>query len=175
MINIAHFVVIETSSGRVNRFQNFFHSETGGAQMPDRSKIFASDPSGGEDASVYTFVPFAPQGSTAQINGDNDAMTLLFPFSTFGVRLVEEADGNRLSKLQLKTVWLETNDPTGGQYAVLSRYTEYFLGIGASFSDTVIELRFRSAMDSVGSRFPAATFTKENAGRLPVEAQIRTR
>ena len=75
----------------------------------------------------------------------------------------------------MKTVWLETNDPAGGQYAVLSRYTEYFLGVGASFSDTVIELRFRSAMDSVGSRFPAATFTKENAGRLPVEAQIRTR
>lgn len=175
MINIAHFIVIESPTGKVRRFQNFFHSESGGTSMPDNNKRFANDPQGGEDSSIYTFAPFSTQGSTAQLNGDNEPMVLLFPFTTFGVKIVEEFDGNRLSKLQMKTVWMETNDPEGGQYSVLSRYTEFFLGIGASFSETTIELRFRSAMDSVGARFPTGIFTKDNVGILPTESRISAR
>ena len=178
MINIANFIILETSS-RIFRFQNFFSqgNDKGSKQIPDFNVAFPNDPAGGEDSSSYAFAPFSTQGSSAQLNGENEPLILLFPFTTFAIGLVEEGNGNRLSKLQLKTIWLESSrvSGVGVQYSTVSRYTEFYVGIGASFSDTTIELRFRSAMDSVGARFPGDRFTRDNVGILPVERQIRSR
>ena len=178
MINIAHFVVIETSS-RTFRLQNFFTkgSNAANTQIPNFDVAFPNDPVGGEDSSNYGFAPFSVQGSSSQLNGENEPLLILLPFTRFSVQLVEEGNGNRLSKLQLKTIWLEGSDPDGNgiQYSTLSRFTEFYVGIGASFSETTIELRFRSAMDAVGARFPGDRFTRDNVGILPVERQIRSR
>lgn len=167
MINVAHFVAITPKGGSVKYFQNFFHnaSSSSSVRIP------------GTSSPSYVFAPFSIQGATATLNGDNQVLQLLFPFTTFGVRLVEEGNGNRLSLLEVKTVWLENNATTteASNYLVSAQYTEYYTGIGASFSDTTIELRFRSAMDSVGAAFPSRTFTQNNVGRLPLNADLNLR
>jgi hypothetical protein len=55
---------------------------------------------------------------------------------------------------------------------VVRSYEERYVGIGASFSDTTIELRYRTAMDSVGATFPARTLTRSLVGPLPLNAQL---
>lgn len=167
MINIAHFIAITPKDGTAKRFQNFFYnsSSSNSIAIP------------GTTSPSYAFAPFSVQGATATLNGDNQVLQVLFPFTTFGVRLVEEGDGNRLSALEVKTIWLETNASTtdASNYIVSAQYTEYYTGIGASFSDTTIELRFRSAMDSVGGTFPSRTFTRSNVGKLPLNADLNLR
>ena len=54
-------------------------------------------------------------------------------------------------------------------------FTENLVRIGASFDDTTLELRFRTAMDSVGAGFPARTFTRDNVGILPINAELYLR
>jgi hypothetical protein len=168
MINIAHFLAITPKGGTVKRFQNFFYSPS------DASNAFAIP---GTSSPLYSFAPFSVQGATAQLNGENETLQVLFPFTTFGVRLVEEGDGNRLSLLELKTVWLETNSSSTNpsSYLVSAQYTEFYTGIGASFSDTTIELRFKSAMDSVNAGFPSRSFTRSNVGILPLNADVNLR
>jgi hypothetical protein len=170
MINIAQFISITPKNGNVQRFQNFFHSENGSAPIP------------GTTSPAYTFAPFRAEGVMAQLNGENETLQLLFPFSVFAVRLVEAGDGNRLSRLEMKTVWLESNSATSeaSDYRlknnlVSGQYTENYVGIGASFSDTTIELRFKSAMDSVNANFPAQSFTRKNVGLLPLNSDINLR
>ena len=46
------------------------------------------------------------------------------------------------------------------------------MGIGASYSDTTIELRYRTAMDSVGATFPGRTLTRSLVGPLPLNAEL---
>jgi len=157
MINIAHLIEITPDGGSVSKFQNFFQNVSYDGYLP---------------------VPFSVQGSVAQLNGENDILRILFPFASIGVALVEGGKGNRLSVLKIITRWLETNDdgiPSPNDYAVVSEYTEYYIGIGASFSETTIELRFKSAMDSVNANFPARTLTRENAGILPVNGNVSFR
>lgn len=168
MINIAHFIAVTPKGCSVKRFQNFFYSSS------SSSNTIAIP---GTSSPLYAFAPFSIQGATAQLNGENETLQLLFPFTTFGVRLVEEGDGNRLSSLEIKTLWLETNTATSlpSNYTVSAQYTEYYTGLGASFSDTTIELRFKSAMDSVNANFPARSFSKANAGRLPLNADVNLR
>jgi len=170
MINIAQFISITPKNGDVQRFQNFFHSENGSAPIP------------GTTSPTYTFAPFRAEGVMAQLNGENETLQLLFPFSVFAVRLVEAGDGNRLSKLEMKTVWLESNSATSEASGyrlknnlVSGQYTENYVGIGASFSDTTIELRFKSAMDSVNANFPAQSFTRKTVGILPLNSDISLR
>lgn len=182
MINIAHFITITprktiknadgtlsvlNQPGSPNRFQNFFYNAS--------SANTVAIP--GTSSPLYAFAPFSVQGATAQLNGENETLQVLFPFTTFGVRLVEEGSGNRLSTMQLKTVWLETNASSTepSNYIVSAQYTEYYTGLGASFSDTTIELRFKSAMDSVNANFPARTFSRDNVGRLPLNADLNLR
>lgn len=167
MINIAHFISITPKGSSVKRFQNFFYS-------PNDSNNIAVP---GTSSPLYAFAPFSVQGATAQLNGENETLQVLFPFTTFGVRLVEEGNGNRLSSMEVKTLWLESNTTTTNvaDYFVSAQYTEYYVGIGASFSDTTIELRFKSAMDSVNANFPARTFTRDNVGRLPLNADLNLR
>lgn len=167
MINIAHFITITPKGGSTKRFQNFFY-------LPDTTSNIAIP---GTSSPLFTFAPFSLQGATAQLNGENETLQILFPFTTFGVRLVEEGNGNRLSSLEVKTLWLENNTSTTdpSNYLVGAQYAEYYTGVGASFSDTTIELRFKSAMDSVNAALPARTFARENVGILPLNADVNLR
>lgn len=117
----------------------------------------------------YAFVPFRTEGSVANTNGDNSLMQVLFPNHEIAIRLVEQGNGNRLSRLTLTTAWLNANEEE------FKDYKETFLGIGASFSETTIELRFRSAMDSVGATFPGRTLSRNLVGILPLNADLRLR
>lgn len=119
------------------------------------------------EGSPYVFVPFKIEGTTASIGGDNSLVQLLLPNTDIGIRLVEINNGNRKSRMTLTTVWLnETERET-------KSFSERFIGLGASFSETTIELRFRSAVDSVGSNFPARTLTRRLAGVLPLNSDLR--
>ena len=162
---IAHFMELTTSSGSLHRFQNFFYEGGSSVAIP------------GTGSSSYEFAPFRAEGSLAALNGDNAPLRLLFPHSAFSVALVEEGNGNRLSKLTLKTVWLGNAGSLSNyeDYAVTAQYEESYVGVGASFDDTTVELRFRSAMDSVGASFPRRTFNSTNVGILPINAEIALR
>jgi len=118
----------------------------------------------------YEFVPFQTSGTLATLSGDNEQLTCLFPNRQMIVRLVEGGDGNRNSELTLTNLWLNRqNQPLPGAYP------EYYVGVGASFSDTTVELRFRSTMDSVNSVIPYRIITAENTGVLPLDSQISLR
>lgn len=119
--------------------------------------------------SLYSFVPFRAEGTVSNVGGDNNMMQVLFPNVEIGIRLVEQGNGNRLSKLTLTTVWLNENN------GEIKSYSERYLGIGASFSETTIELRFRSAIDSVGANFPSRTLSRGLVGILPLNSDLRLR
>jgi hypothetical protein len=148
-IRICNFLKLTTSGGVVHRYQNYFINE---------SQTFLGE--------SYSFVPFQADGSLASLNGENQLLRVLLPNQEVVVRLVEEADGNRLSVLELTTAWVSAS----GQ--IITTFTDYFIGIGAGFSETTVELRFKSSMDSVGSAFPARTFTSENVGVLPLNSEL---
>jgi hypothetical protein len=117
----------------------------------------------------YDFAPFRAEGALAALNGDNENMRVLFPNVEVALRLVEQANGNRLSELTLTTAWLNASDQ------IINPIPDYYIGIGASFSETTIELRFRSAIDSVGSAFPSRTLTRELVGPLPLNSELYLR
>ena len=114
----------------------------------------------------YEFAPFRAEGSVANLNGDNSMLRVLFPNIEYAARLVESSDGNRLSRLTITTQWLNA------LLEPLRSYEERYVGIGASYSDTTIELRYRTAMDSIGAAFPARTLTRSLVGPLPTNAQL---
>lgn len=119
------------------------------------------------EGAPYVFVPFKIEGTTANVGGDNSLVQLLLPNVDIGIRLVEVNNGNRKSRLTLTTVWLNAEERE------TKSFSERFIGLGASFSETTIELRFRSAVDSVGSNFPARTLTRKLAGILPLNSELR--
>ena len=150
-IRIVQYFKLVDASGNPHRYQNYFVKEP---------KVF--------DGARYSFVPFRAEGSTANLNGDNGIVQVLFPATALSIRLVELGDGNRLSKLTLTTQWLNANlEPRLGR-----TYEERYVGIGASFSETTVELRFRTAMDSVGAQFPGRTLTRGLVGPLPINADL---
>ena len=103
------------------------------------------------------------------MNGDNENLRILFPNIEVALRLVEQANGNRLSELTFVTAWLNASEE------IITPMVDYYIGIGASYSDTTIELRFRSAVDSVGSAFPARTLTRDLVGPLPLNSELYLR
>lgn len=117
----------------------------------------------------YAFAPFRAEGALASLNGDNENLRVLFPNIEVALRLVEQANGNRLSELTFVTAWLNASEQ------IINTVTDYYIGIGASFNDTTIELRFRSAVDSVGSAFPARTLTRDLVGPLPLNSELYLR
>jgi hypothetical protein len=151
-IRVGHFFRLVTSDGAIHRYQNYFIGE-------NKSYLGES----------YSFAPFQPEGSTATLNGDNQQLRVLFPNIEYALVLLDKGDGNRLSELRLTTAWLDA----AGQ--VSNALTDFYLGIGAGFSETTIELRFRSAIDSIGSEFPGRTFTRELVGPLPLNAELSLR
>jgi hypothetical protein len=148
-IRICNFFDLETTTGKRHYYQNYFIAE---------SKSFLGQP--------YAFAPFQADGALANLNGDNQQLRVLFPAQELVIRLVEEGDGNRLSVLKLTTAWVTAAG------AISTTFTDYFIGTGATFSDTAVELRFRSSMDSVGANFPARTLTSDNVGILPLNAEL---
>ena len=152
-IRICQFFDLLTTTGKQHYYQNYFIAE---------SKCFLGQ--------SYSFAPFQADGALASLNGDNQQLRVLFPSLEIVIRLVEEGDGNRLSVLKLTTLWTNATGSLNG-----TRYTDYFVGIGAGFSDSTVELRFRSSMDSVGSSFPARTLTTENVGVLPLNSELYLR
>ena len=151
-IRICNFFDLLTTTGKQHRYQNYFIAE---------SKSFLGQ--------SYDFAPFQADGALANLNGDNQQLRVLFPSQEIAIRFVEEGDGNRLSVLQLTTAWVAAAG------TITTTFTDYFIGTGATFSDTTVELRFRSSMDSVGANFPARTLTTDNVGILPLNADLSLR
>jgi hypothetical protein len=151
-IRIAQYFKLTTASGVVHRYQNYF--------VGSNSSYLSES---------YGFAPFQASGALATLNGDNETLQVLFPNLEVVLRLVEQANGNRLSTLQFTNAWLNASDQ------ILTALTDYYVGIGASFSETTVELRFRSAIDSVGSAFPTRTLTRENVGPLPLNSELYLR
>ena len=149
MIRIANYFRLTMANGVVHRYQNYFIGQSSNYL--------------GES---YAFAPFLAEGSMAALNGDNQQLRVLFPNIEYALRLVEEGDGNRLSELRLTVAWLTTGDQ------ITNALNDFYIGIGAGFSDTTLELRFRSAVDSVGSEFPGRTFTRDLVGPLPLNAEL---
>lgn len=151
-LRICQFFKLLTTDGVTHRYQNYFIGES--AALLSES---------------YTFAPFRAEGALATLNGENAQLQVLFPHVDFALVLVEKGDGNRLSELTLTTAWLNA---TG---SITNTATDFYIGLGASFSDTTIELRFRSAIDSVGSSFPARSFTRDMVGPLPLNSELYLR
>ena len=151
-IRICNFFDLLTTTGKQHYYQNYFIAE---------SKSFLGQP--------YAFAPFQADGALANLNGDNQQLRVLFPAQELVIRLVEEGDGNRLSVLRLITSYV---NEAGAIQNTPAPMTDYFVGVGATFSDTTVELRFRSSMDSVGASFPARTLTVDNVGILPLNADL---
>jgi hypothetical protein len=152
-IRICNFFRLTTTAGKVHRFQNYFIGETKSFQGQN-----------------FSFQPFQADGALASLNGDNQQLRVLFPSQEVAIRLVEEGDGNRLSVLALTTLWTNATGALNG-----AQYTDFFVGIGATFNEETIELRFRSSMDSVGAGFPARTLSVDNVGVLPLDANLTLR
>ena len=152
-IRVCQFIKLEPSKGKVHYYQNYFIKET---------KSFKG--------ANYSFAPFEAEGGVSSLNADNQQITIRLPASEYAIRLVEEGDGNRLSKLLLCTRFITASGgiPSTGP-------EEYYVGIGAAFSDDTIELRFRSALDGVAGGFPASTLTERNVGILPLESSLSLR
>lgn len=148
-IRLAQYFDLTTANGVRHRYQNFFVQEP-------RTLAGAR----------YEFAPFRAEGSVANLNGDNALVRVLFPNVEYALKLVEQGDGNRLGRLTITTQWLNAS------LVATRSYEERYVGIGASFSETTIELRFRTAMDSVGAQFPARTLTRSLVGPLPLNAQL---
>jgi len=149
-IRIAQFFKLQASNGQEHYYQNYFANETISY--------------GGKS---YSFAPFRAEGTTAALNGDNNVLQVLFPNVNFAVQLLYSSNSNRLSVMELTTQWLTAENAYAG-----TALTEYYIGIGSSISETTLELRFRSSIDSVSSNFPNRTLTRELAGILPLDAQL---
>ena len=149
-IRIAQFFKLTAANGQQHYYQNYFANE---------DKTY--------DDKRYSFAPFQTQGTTAALNGDNNVLQVLFPNVDFAVQLLYSSNSNRLSVLELTTQWLTAENAYAG-----TALTEYYIGIGSSISETTLELRFRSSIDSVSSNFPNRTLTRELAGILPLDAQL---
>ena len=151
-LRICQFFKLRTTDGVTHRYQNYFVGQN--ASLLSES---------------YTFAPFRAEGALATLNGENAQLQVLFPHVDFALVLVERGDGNRLSELTLTTAWLNASG------SITNTATDFYIGIGASFSDTTIELRFRSAIDSVGSSFPGRSFTRDMVGPLPLNSELYLR
>lgn len=154
-IRICQYFYLVASNNTQFSYQNYFVNEAKFLQPSTASSLLRFD-----------FVPFRAEGSISSLNGDNNILQVLFPNTELSLRLLDSANSNRLSRLVLTTMWVNS---AGNE---LSRTTEFYIGVGSSISETTLELRFRSAIDSVASNFPARTLTRELVGILPLDSQI---
>jgi len=155
-IRLVQFFELEDADGKKYRFQNYFVGD-------DKSNVPGLT---GE----YEFAPFQVQGSVSSLNGDNSQIQVLFPAIDYAIRLVEKASGNRRSRLTLTT-----RTVTAAGAISDSGPQEIYIGLGASFSEDTIELRFNTAADSVASNFPARRLGEDNVGFLPLDSALSLR
>jgi hypothetical protein len=156
------------------RVVNFFELVVEGRSDPLRYQNYFFNTTATYQSKSFEFVPFRAEGALAALNGDNEVLQVLFPnveaepgiSSRLGVILLEMYNGNRLTELTLSTAWLDASG------TIIRAVDDYYIGIGASVSETTIELRFRSAIDSVGSAFPARTLTRQLVGPLPLNSEL---
>lgn len=155
-LRIVQFFDLVDANNNTHQYQNYFVGDKK-SNVPSLT---------GE----YDFAPFQVEGATSSLNGDNEQIQILFPATSYVIRLVESGEGNRKSRLILTTRFvtasgdISDNGPRG-----------IFIGLGAAFNADTVELRFSSALDAVASQFPAMTLTSENVGVLPLEAQLQLR
>lgn len=116
------------------------------------------------------FAPFQVQGSVSALGGDNSQIQVLFPTTKEAVQIVDKGNGNRKSQLILTTHYITEEEQVGGQLS-----QEIYVGIGASFSEDTIELRFNTAVDAVASNFPAQRLNEDNVGILPLDSSLSLR
>jgi len=152
-IRICQFLSLYTADGGSYHYQNFFVKE---------SKSFGG--------TSYSFAPFQVEGGVSSLNADNDQLQVLFPATEYAIRLVEQGNGNRKSRLELFTRFINEN---GG--VLTGSHDGYFVGTGAAFNDDTVELRFRSAIDGITQNMPARKLSRENVGILPLESQLNLR
>lgn len=157
-IRFVHYIRIAYGKKQVQRYQNYFVNEP---------KV---DYENGVNVHYY-FAPFQVQGSVSNLNGDNSQIRILFPTTEYALSLVEEADGNRKTQLTLRTF----NVTAAGALSLDPISTEFCIGLGASFSEDTIELRFNTAIDSVASNFPARRLNQDNVGYLPLDSALSLR
>jgi hypothetical protein len=154
-IRVAQFFSLVTSDNTTHRYQNYF---------TNTRYTYVNN--------IYDFAPFRAEGTASSNTGDNSIVQVLFPNVEFALRLLDAGNGNRLSKLVLTTAWLTSSNELASNGAT---QVDYLVGIGASLSETTIELRFRSAIDSVVSSFPARTISRQLVGPLPLSANVSLR
>lgn len=148
VIRIVQYLELITRNGSVHRYQNRF---------PGSSSY---------NGASYVFAGFACKGGVATLGGENSTYTVVFAKQPFVLALLHEGDGNRLSRLMVVTRFLNASEqPT-------TTYQERYIGINASIGDLNVEMRFRSAMDSVLASYPNRTFTRQLVGPLPINADI---
>ena len=152
VIRICQFIEITPVGKDAQRYQNYFVQQT---------VAF-----GGKN---YDFVPFQIEGGVSSLNGDNEQIQLLFPANELVVRLVEQGEGNRKSTLSVHTRYVNADNE------LVEGFSTFFVGIGASFSEDTMELRFRSALDGITPNLPAQTLNIKNVGILPLESQLSFR
>lgn len=152
VIRICQFIEIKPFEKDTKRYQNYFINE--------KKSL------GGQG---YEFVPFQIEGGISSLNGDNEQIQLLFPANELVVRLVEEGEGNRKSTLSVHTRYVNADNE------LVEGFSTFFVGIGASFSEDTMELRFRSALDGITPNLPAQTLNVKNVGILPLESQLSFR
>ena len=116
------------------------------------------------------FAPFQVQGSVSSLGGDNSQIQILFPTTDYAIALVESGNGNRRSQLILTTNFVSAGHVVEG---LISQ--EFYIGLGATFSENTIELRFNTAVDAVGSNFPAQQLNEDNVGILPLDSALSLR
>ena len=118
----------------------------------------------------FSFAPFQVQGISSNLDGDNSQVQILFPATEEAIFLVEANNGNRDSRLELVTKLVNDQNKVTD---LLSK--EFYIGLGAAFSETTVELRFSTAIDAVASNFPAQRLSEENVGILPLDASLSLR
>jgi hypothetical protein len=158
-IRICQFFELRTRNdpSTIYRYQNYFINQ---------DKLFPNVHNG----DLYQFAPFRAEGSLSSLNGENGLLRVLFPNIEYGLQLLYRVNNNRLTRLRINTMWLTANNEYSSAV-----FPEYYVGIGSSISETTLELRFRSAIDSVASNFPARTLTKELVGLLPLDSNVNLR
>ena len=119
---------------------------------------------------IYAFAPFQVVGSTSSMGGDNSQIQILFPATQYAIAILESANGNRKSQLKLTTF---TINDKGELADILAQ--EFYIGLGATFSENTIELRFNTAVDAVASNFPAQRLNENNVGILPLDSALSLR
>ena len=152
-IRLVQFFELTDAKGLPYLFQNYFVNE---------SKLKGNK--------SFDFAPFQVAGGISSIGGDNSQIQILFPATDYAIALVELSNGNRKSQLELTT---KVVNAVGTVTSLMAQ--EFYIGLGAAFSESTIELRFNTAVDAVGSNFPAQQLNEDNVGILPLDSALSLR